>query len=78
MNEDYYDSHCLITFMGWCWYIIGAHPGRLRVVRLQGTELIGAIIDISNVDWDGYCKQAVEILEREYGHVSKGNHQMDQ
>lgn len=60
--KERYDNHCIITFMGDNWYIVGASPGMLCVVRLEGVELIGAVIDISKVDWNGYCQEAVEML----------------
>lgn len=79
MDEEYYDSHCLINFMGHMWHIIGARPGLLQVVRLKGVEIVGTLIDTRNVDWEGYCKEAVELLyERNLFNVDKIDHQMDQ
>lgn len=67
MNDprNEYDDHCYINFMKQEWRIVGMVPGRMLLTSVANPGL-GAIVDISEVDWEGYGKDAVNALHEHY------------
>lgn len=63
-NEQHWD-HCIITFMGVNWFIAQVKPDRIIGVRYnENYDLVKANIDTSEVDWNGYCNEAVQMLQK--------------
>lgn len=65
MTEQY-NHHCLLTFAGFNWRIIGCRHGHIWIERpIEGDldEWLGARVSAhivtKDVDWDAYCEAAV-------------------
>lgn len=59
--SDQHNHHCILTFMGFNWWIVSARPDTLEVARrVDQHSIITGFVDISHVNWEDYCKAAVE------------------
>lgn len=64
---EQHDDHCKLFAAGKIWNIVAVRPGMIKVRRIENRYIIVfAKIDTSEVDWNGYCKAAVEIINRRY------------
>lgn len=57
--SNQYNHHCIVTAWNRDWFIIGARPGSLRLVRASDEGIMISDLDTSRVDWDAYCEAAV-------------------
>lgn len=65
---EHYDDHCWVCFLGVYWKINRMHPGWIEGRRMvMNGQAQYVIIDVSHVNWEEYCKRAIEIIERRFG-----------